>query len=196
MDANKKIQVFLCHANPDKPKVHEYYKRLVTFGVDAWFDEEKLLPGDEWREKIKSAIKISDAIIVFLSHDFINREGFVNTEISTALDVATEKRPGEIFIIPARLEECPVPDRLAERQWVNLYESNSFPKLIKALNRRGESLGLRVLSSEELFTNNLSKIEPDSESYRDTFIVHKRLVLLIPTRTRYINLITKVNETL
>ena len=39
------LRVFLCHASGDKPAVRKLYQRLCAEGVDAWLDEEKLLPG-------------------------------------------------------------------------------------------------------------------------------------------------------
>ena len=41
------LKVFLCHASGDKPPVRKLYKELVTEGVDAWLDQEKLLPGQD-----------------------------------------------------------------------------------------------------------------------------------------------------
>jgi hypothetical protein len=38
-------KIFLCHANEDKPKVREVYRRLKAEGFEPWLDEEDLLPG-------------------------------------------------------------------------------------------------------------------------------------------------------
>ena len=51
-----KLRVFLCHADEDKPKVRKLYRQLVNDGYDAWFDEEKLKPGADWKLKIDIAI--------------------------------------------------------------------------------------------------------------------------------------------
>jgi hypothetical protein len=50
-----------------------------------------------------------------------------------ALDAADEKPDGAIFIIPAKFEECNVPDRISRFQWVDLYKSEGYDRLIKAL---------------------------------------------------------------
>jgi hypothetical protein len=57
----------------------------------------------------------------------------VQREIKYALDIADEKPEGTIFLIPARLENCRVPDRLSGKQWVNLFEEKGFERLIKSL---------------------------------------------------------------
>lgn len=139
---NRNLKVFLCHAKLDKTRVLEYYKKLVKLGIDTWFDTESLLPGQDWRKEIPKAIRNSDVVIVFLSWESITREGYVNTEIKYALDIAGEKPEGEIFIIPARLEDCGVPVRLEDLHWVDLFENDGFRSLLKSLNRRGESLGI------------------------------------------------------
>src|SRR5688572_509318 len=122
MTDTKRPHVFLCHASEDKPAVRKLYERLVKDGIDAWLDEEKLLPGQDWKHEISKAVKNSDAIIVFLSSHSVKKAGFVQKEIKLALDIAQEKPQGTIYFIPARLDESPVPDSLSEYQWVDLFE--------------------------------------------------------------------------
>jgi hypothetical protein len=143
------LQVFLCHSSGDKPHVRTLYQRLVMDGVDPWLDEQKLIPGQLWREEIKRAVRSADVVIVCLSSESVNKEGFVQREIKYALDTAEEKPPGTIFIIPVRLEECKVPEQLAEFQWVNLFEENGYDQMFHALRIRAQSLGL-TLSEKEL----------------------------------------------
>ncbi len=60
----KSLKVFLCHATGDKPAVRALYKRLKADGVDAWLDEEKLLPGQKWQDEISKAVKESEIVII------------------------------------------------------------------------------------------------------------------------------------
>ncbi|MBK7451999.1 MAG: toll/interleukin-1 receptor domain-containing protein [Anaerolineales bacterium] len=39
------LKVFLCHAHADRAAVRALYTSLVTDGVDAWFDKEKICQG-------------------------------------------------------------------------------------------------------------------------------------------------------
>jgi WD40 repeat protein len=141
------LRVFLCHASADKASVRAFYKRLVGDGVDAWLDQEKLLPGENWREEIPKAVRASDIVIVCLSKNSINRDGYVQREIRIALDSAEEKPDGTIFIIPARLEDCEVPDRLRTYQWVDLFIKDGYNKLKQALIVQAIKLGCEVPSS-------------------------------------------------
>jgi hypothetical protein len=129
----RKLRAFLCHAQEDKDHVRKIYDRLLDADVEPWMDEQNLLPGQNWEGEIKNAIKNTDAILVFLSEASTSKSGYVNSEISQALDVAREQPAGRIFLIPARLEPCQVPSRLADIQYVDYFNSNGHDRLILAL---------------------------------------------------------------
>ena len=141
-NTNRSLKVFLCHASSDKPEVWKLYSRLVNDGVDAWLDKEKLIPGQNWQIEIPKAVRNSDVVIVCLSSKSISKEGFVQKEIKIALDAADEKPEGTIFIIPARLEECNIPERISQFHWVDLYSENGYEWLLKALSLRASTIDL------------------------------------------------------
>ena len=136
MEQRRQPRVFLCHSKDDKAKVRELYHRLVADGFDAWLDEEKLMPGQDWDLEIRKAVRESDAVIVCVSNSSVTRAGYVQKELSFALDVADEQPEGTIFIIPARLEDCQIPTRINKWHWVNLFESNGYEKLKVSLKIR------------------------------------------------------------
>ncbi len=136
------LHVFLCHSSGDKLAVRNLYQRLRADHIDAWLDEEKLLPGQDWHLEIRKAVRNSHAIIICLSQASTTKIGFVNKEIKYALDVADQQPEGAIFIIPLKLEECVVPDRLRAWQWVNFFEPNGYEKLMLALQARAQALGI------------------------------------------------------
>jgi outer membrane protein assembly factor BamD (BamD/ComL family) len=71
----------------------------------------------------------------------INHQGGICTEGDQfALDIADEKPDGTIYLIPARLEDCEVPERLNRWQWVDLYEDNGFIKLLRSLKLRADAV--------------------------------------------------------
>ena len=140
-EAKRPLKVFLCHASGDKPPVRDLYKRLTTEGLDAWLDKERLLPGQDWQVEIPRAVRDADVVVVCLSNKSITKEGYVQKEIRFALDIAEEKPEGTIFLIPARLEDCPVPERLSRWQWVDLYEEHGFLQLLRSLKLRASAIG-------------------------------------------------------
>ncbi len=138
--SDKRLRVFLCHASSDKPTVRRLYKYLSDSGFDPWLDEVELLPGYDWQMEIPKAVRAADVVVICLSKSSINKAGYVQKEISFALDVAEEQPEGRIYLIPARLEECDVPFRLKRWQWVDLFANNGGKKLLTALSTRGQTV--------------------------------------------------------
>ena len=147
------LKVFLCHSSSDKAAVLNLYKRLISEGIDAWLDQEKLLPGQDWREEIPHAVREADIVIICLSNNSITKEGYVQTEIAFALDIAKEKPEGTIFLIPTRLEECKVPDRLNRWQWVDLFSENGYGQLMRSLRLRADKIGTALNDTQPIRKN-------------------------------------------
>jgi hypothetical protein len=139
------LQVFLCHSSSDKPAVRELYERLQADGFKPWLDEEDLMPGQEWQIEIPKAIHNSDVCIVCLSQGSIDKRGYVQKEIRFALDAADELPPGSIYIIPLRLEECELPERLSRYQYADLFLPKGYVKLLSSLNFRAMQFSENIL---------------------------------------------------
>lgn len=138
-ETKRPLKVFLCHAHSDQTRVRDLYKRLTADGVDVWLDKERLLPGQDWELEIQRAVRESDVVIVCLSQQF-NQRGFRQKEVRLALDTAMEQPEGEIFIIPARLEECENLNSLRKWHRVDLFEENGYERLIFALRARANKI--------------------------------------------------------
>lgn len=132
------LKVFLCHAE-DSADVYALYLRLVKDGINAWLDQENLLPGMNREHEIKKAIRESDVVIVCHSKQF-NNTGAQQREVRLALDTAQEQPDGEIFIIPARLEECKILESLIQWKSVDLFESDGYKNLLRALRQRAKGI--------------------------------------------------------
>ncbi len=130
------LTVFLCYASDDKEAVRSLYRRLGSDRIRAWFDEEDLLPGQDWDLEIRKAVAKSDAVIVCLSRRSVAKTGYVQREIEIALDAADKQPEGTIFIIPAKLEPTDVPIRLQKWQWVSLTGEGGYKRLLSALRAR------------------------------------------------------------
>ncbi len=70
---------------------------------------------------------------MWMSPSSITKEGYIQKEIRLVLDVADEKPDGRVFIIPACLGPCEVPERLSRWQWVNLFEAKGYELLVAGL---------------------------------------------------------------
>jgi hypothetical protein len=130
-----KPRIFLCHASEDKPRVAELYHKLKAAGYNPWLDKEDLLPGQDWRHEIEKIIHDPyNIVLVCLSCNSITKRGTVQREIKRALDVLEEMPEDTIYLIPARLEDCRVPDQLSDYHRVDLFEPDGFDKLTRALD--------------------------------------------------------------
>jgi RNA polymerase sigma factor (TIGR02999 family) len=136
----RKLRVFLCHSKGDKPLIRPLYTRLRADEIDAWLDEEELVPGQDWELEILRAVRAADIVVVCLSERSVTKTGFIQKEIKLALDVADMQPEGTIFIVPVRLEECDVPERLQRWQWVNLFEEQGYARLVRAMSVRFRQL--------------------------------------------------------
>jgi hypothetical protein len=98
--AEQRLRVFVSHASLDKAEASALTARLTADGYEPWLDSERLLPGAEWDFEIRRAARAAHVVLVLLSSRSVAREGYLQKEIRTVLDVAAEKPEGTIFVIP------------------------------------------------------------------------------------------------
>jgi TIR domain len=137
-ERSRRSGAFLCHSSGDKERVRRLYQDLTRDGVKCWFDEDALRPGEDWEYEIRRAMRASRFIIVCLSKGSITKAGYVQKELRMALDLADEQPEGAAFVIPVRLEECDVPDRLLRWQIVDLFgAAGRYSRLVQSLLEGG-----------------------------------------------------------
>ena len=56
-DDTTEHRIFLCHSLGDKAQVRDLHSRLKSDGIRCWFDEEDLVPGQDWDLEITKAIE-------------------------------------------------------------------------------------------------------------------------------------------
>jgi hypothetical protein len=145
----EKLIPFLCYAKENVETVRQLAEHLKAEGwIDPWLDEEDILPGQKWEDRVVQAVHESHAVIVFLSKIAIESEGFFHKELNLALDTAEEKPDGTIFIIPIRLDICDVPLRLSQYQYVDYFgddlkRERVYENLLTALGLRAKGLGIK-----------------------------------------------------
>ena len=147
MRAKSEVQIFLAHANEDKPQVRKLYQQLQTAGYRPWLDEMNLLPGQLWREEIPKALKKSDFFVACLSRQSIAKQGYVQREFRQALNQYADRPSGSIYLIPLKFDDCEIPDlrqeeygvKLRDFQWLNFWQENGFERLVQAIEwQRGQ----------------------------------------------------------
>jgi hypothetical protein len=78
------MQVFLSYENSDKEFASALSSELAKRGVSVWWDQQNLLPGDNWSLEIGKALAKSQAMVVLISPESM-RSRKVRQEIEYAL---------------------------------------------------------------------------------------------------------------
>jgi hypothetical protein len=121
-EPRRAARVFLAYAREDVSHAARLYEELERSGFSPWMDLRKLLPGRNWPRGLESAIESSDFFIACFSSNSVNKRGGFQAEIRYALDCARRMPIDQIFVVPARLDECRVPRSIQrEYQYVDLF---------------------------------------------------------------------------
>ena len=114
MPRKTRYKVFVSYSRHDEALVRPLAGLLGAAASNAVFlDVNSLKPGDSWRSEIRDAVRNASVFIVCWCCESKKSE-FIAEEIRTALEDADK------HLVPVRLCEAPLPDRLSDRQWIDL----------------------------------------------------------------------------
>jgi len=132
--------VFISYSSNDIHKVTRLVTELEAQGIKVWFDEEQILPGDDFLEKMTEGISQCKFYVVCLSPSFEKRppKSWVKREFKMA--ILKEHREQKGSIIPVRIKKGgAIPSEIGEKAYADLTTLNrwdkNFPRLCKALKR-------------------------------------------------------------
>lgn len=131
-------KVFLAYGVEDEEVVDRVRKALLEAGLQPWMDRHALMPGQNWPRAIEGAIRTADFFVACLSRRSVGKRGTFQCELRYALDCARSLPLDELYLLPARLEECSVPERISEEwQYVDLFPDfqAGMQKLIAAMRK-------------------------------------------------------------
>ena len=183
--ASDGVQIFLAYAKEDKSQVMELYERLRERGYRPWLDKKDLLPGQNWREEIPKAIKASHLFIACLSQTSVVKQGYVQREFRLAMSELAHKPPGQIYLIPLRLDACELPDiqldeygvNLRDYQWLDYFEADGFSRLEQTISYQfAELLSSQDVSSSEVVSSSPQGIESTVESSSKTITINQTVI--------------------
>lgn len=146
-DSTQKLRIFIAYAHEDSDEVLKLYRRLQDDGFQPWMDKEDLILGQRWSSIIIETMQKSDVCLICLSNHSNTKLGFIHREIKIALDIAERQPEDSTFIIPVRLEDTSVPERLSEWHWCNLFDKDGYDTLLRALRLRAEQIGVSPFAS-------------------------------------------------
>ena len=127
-------RIFVSYARPDAQIVGQIVRFLNhVAGFDTWFDLHDLLPGQEWRFVIEREISSASLLILCLSTRSVDRTGFFQKELRLALEQFALRPKGQVFIIPIRLNPCPIPEDIAHLQVLDMFTETATDKLLETI---------------------------------------------------------------
>jgi hypothetical protein len=129
------LSVFVSHASQDKRIASRVAMGLKAFDYDTWYDDWELLPGDSIVDRIEVAISQTDVLLVLLSKSSVGSK-WVRRELSAGL--ARQLSGKGVMVIPVVVEDCEIPDMLANTKYVDLRGDfeRGFRQLADALAAR------------------------------------------------------------
>ena len=137
-DPEAQPTVFVAYAVEDLSIVRRLCEALRAAGCSPWLDKDRLMPGQNWTQSIDGAIADADAFVACFSPRSVTKRGQFQSELRHALDCAQKRPLDDVFLLPARLERCSVPGRIAEQwQYVDLFPDweRGVRRLVRSIRR-------------------------------------------------------------
>lgn len=164
--------VFISYAREDQRAALRIHGDLLRVGITPWLDVFDLVAGQDWRYAIRQALRSSSHVLLLISRRAMSKRGYVHNEVREALDILSEVPPGEVYVIPVRLEDVdPMHEGLERLQWVDLFadynsgfekiaQSLGVPNAVQLLRTREEQSWARV---EVLLNKHLARAKAIEE---------------------------------
>lgn len=106
MSVKTSINIFFAYSRADSSLRERLDKHLSSLkrsqDINTWFDGE-IKPGEEWEQRIFSALSESDIILLLISADFISSDYCFDVEMKKAID---RHENGDAVVIPVILTHC------------------------------------------------------------------------------------------
>lgn len=131
-------KIFISYAKEDFTYAEKLYNFLDENGFKPWIDKKGILPGQDWNFVIKKELREANYIILLLSDTSVQKRGYVQREFRIALDYVEEKLEDDIYLIPLKINNCVVPEKLSRFQWIEYEPLTSFDLILRSLNLQRE----------------------------------------------------------
>ncbi len=125
--------VFLCYSPEDEKEVGALSERLWQDGFLTWMASKDLLPGDDAGEKIESAIKSANRVIIFYSKESKSSSMEFYKQLFLVIAERTARPEEKRYLIPALLEPVSPPHDFDGIVWLKMWEQGWYERLKLAL---------------------------------------------------------------
>jgi hypothetical protein len=168
-------KVFISYAKEDYTFASELYEYLIKNNFIPWLDKKEILPGQDWNFVIRKALREANYIILLLSSTSVQKRGYVQREFTAALDFVEEKLEDDIYLIPLKINNCIIPEKLSKFQWIEYNAENSFQLILSSLMLQREKYlehERNLIAAKEIFA---------FEEYKENFEYGNHLKFTIST---------------
>ncbi|MDX6382754.1 MAG: hypothetical protein QOK48_327 [Blastocatellia bacterium] len=173
MADNFSYDVFLSHSSKDKAVVRAIAERLKNDGVEVWFDEWLIKPGDNIPHKIEEGLENSRVLVLCMSRSAFGSDwATLESHTFRFRDPLNKERR----FIPLRMDDSPIKGSLAQFsyiQWLPECHQQEYPKLLegcRALNRarmRQDGVNKDILDPG---TDTLLLLQSEFQTHPDNYI--------------------------
>jgi TolB-like protein/Flp pilus assembly protein TadD len=147
MSAAENKAVFLSYASQDAEAVRRMAEALRAAGVEVWFDQNELIGGDAWDQKIRNQIKACALFVPVISAATqARREGYFRLEWKLAAQRTHMISERQAFLLPVVIDAtgdvaADVPDEFRAVQWTRLIGGETPEKFCtRVQNLLGDSV--------------------------------------------------------
>ena len=141
--------VFISFRREDRDTARNVAARFRKAGIDTWFDETDLEPGDVFKEKITKHVLNCFAFVPLISKHSISddpRPWFYRYEWKKAIEAAELRDPTSQFILPLLVDDTdPASERIpAEFRRCQICRIENIDDLVAAIRKRIRELRLEA----------------------------------------------------
>lgn len=118
--------VFISYASEDRAAARELRDALSAAGIDVWYDENELVGGDAWDQKIRRQLRECDYFMPLISATTERRkEGYFRREWRLAAERTMDMADDVLFLLPVVIDgtseaSARVPEKFTAVQWLRV----------------------------------------------------------------------------
>ncbi|MEV1116132.1 toll/interleukin-1 receptor domain-containing protein [Actinosynnema sp. NPDC049800] len=154
MPSDEAKHVFVSYVREDTEKVDQLCEALEAANIPYWRDKTALAPGDQWKQKIRDAIRSGSLVFLacFSEQTKAKPKSYMNEELTLAAEEFRLYPPGATWLIPVRFDDVEVPAwdlgagrTLSDLHYADLFGKKYIPNLVSLTNMISKAMGTTSL---------------------------------------------------
>ena len=150
MTSTEAKHAFISYVNEDTQQVDGLCKVLEAAQIPYWRDRTALAPGDNWKAKIREAIRSGALVFIacFSDNSRSKHKSVMNEELTLAVEEFRQMAPGLTWLISVRLDDGPIPEwdlgagrALGDLHYVSLFGDQYATEAVKLVTAVSLAMG-------------------------------------------------------